>query len=149
MTILRYIHLYSYLTNKENLSRKAAMRTIFRIRKLPQLLKLATIDILDGFIPDLTINNVSLEELINRDGMKPIRAVLFLDWVNREPRAAMQYMVNMEAREIIPELTEEAKERMTANLERLKKDIGEKNVRKIEEQITPHGIEDNSDLRID
>ena len=41
---------------------------------------------------DLEINGVSLSELIEKDDMKPVRAILMLDWIRREPAVALRYM---------------------------------------------------------
>ncbi len=41
---------------------------------------------------DLTIAGVSYNELINAEGMKPIRAFKMLDWLKREPVMAHRYL---------------------------------------------------------
>lgn len=92
MKILKYIQLYGYLIVKENHSPISAGRIISYVRKLPSDLKLAVLAIVNQGIPDLEIEGISLTELIEKDGMKPIRAVLMLDWIRREPAVALRYM---------------------------------------------------------
>ena len=86
MNIIQYVKLYNYLSDIEKMSGKAVLRTILRIRKLPLELKNAIIDVMDGLIPNISIHSVTLEELINEDDMTPVRAILFLDWLRREPK---------------------------------------------------------------
>lgn len=92
MRILKYIRLYGYLVVEEDHNPLSACRIISYVRKLPFELKLAVLDIVEHKIPDLEINGVSLSELIEKDDMKPVRAILMLDWIRREPAVALRYM---------------------------------------------------------
>ena len=40
----------------------------------------------------MEIEGVSFRELTENEGMKPIRAILMLDWLRREPAVAIRYM---------------------------------------------------------
>lgn len=92
MKIIKYIQLFNYIVAEEGSSPINACRTMQKIRQLPDELKLAVLDLLEGKIPYLEYHDISLDELINNDRMKPIRAILMLDWIRREPAVAMRYM---------------------------------------------------------
>ena len=92
MKVIKYISLFRYLTHTEGLKASEAYRNIQRIRKLPNELKEAVYDVLSSVSPNVSYEGVSFRELTDVEGMKPIRAILMLDWIRREPVAAMQYM---------------------------------------------------------
>lgn len=92
MKIIRYISLFRYLIEDEGLNPASAYRNIQRIRKLPREFKQAVFDILSSYVPDIEVEDVSFRELTEDDGMKPIRAILMLDWLRREPAVAIRYM---------------------------------------------------------
>lgn len=92
MKIIKYIQLLDYLIKEEDSSPKLAFHTIKKIRQLPKELKSAVWDILAGRTPNLEYHGVSLNDLVTDDRMKPIRAILMLDWIRREPAVAMRYM---------------------------------------------------------
>lgn len=90
--IIKHINLFRYLTQTESLRPSEAYRNIQRIRKLPPELKEAVYDVIGSLCPDVEYEGVSYRELTEEEGMKPIRAILMLDWIRREPVAAMEYM---------------------------------------------------------
>lgn len=90
--VIKYILLFNYLIKKEGLSAIEAYRNIERIRKLPPELKQAVFDVLNSLSPDVEYEGVSYKELVDEDEMAPIRAILMLDWIRREPMAATKYM---------------------------------------------------------
>ena len=92
MKIIKYIQLFNYIIREEGLDPINACRTIQKIRQLPVKLKLAIFDIIESKMPYIEYHDISLDELINNDKMKPIRAILMLDWIRREPAIAMRYM---------------------------------------------------------
>jgi len=92
MKVIKYISLFRYLTHTEGLSASEAYRNVQRIRKLPIELKEAVYDVLSSVSPNVSYEGVSFHELTDVEGMKPIRAIFMLDWIRREPVAAMQYM---------------------------------------------------------
>ena len=56
--------------------------------------------------------------------MKPIRAILFLDWLRTEPEAALAYMEEKAyMRAPIQPLSEDEKEDLAEAIERLKKQV--------------------------
>lgn len=148
MNLIQYISLYRYLSSEEQLSGKAILRHILRIRRLPSEYKKAVIDIMNGYIPDITSNGVSLEELINKDDMTPIRALLFLDWMRRDPPNAFKYMKDDTIHSGMPKLSEEKEKELDDAIERLRLMIDEKKRREIEDNLNPKDLEDKSDIII-
>ncbi len=122
--VIKYIQLFRYLMNREGLSAIEAYRSIGRIRKLPTELKQAVYDVLNSLSPIIEYEGVSYEELVNEDEMSPIRAILMLDWIRREPIAATKYM---------------AKERLRSPLRFATKDTPSK---------IENGAKDESDITI-
>lgn len=92
MKIIKYIQLFNYLLAEEDSTPMFACKTIRKVRSLPRDLKLAVWDVLEGKLPDVAYYEVTLDELVNTEHMKPIRAILMLDWIRREPDDAMYYM---------------------------------------------------------
>lgn len=92
MKVIKYIQLYTYLTKEENHSPIKSVRIISYVRKLPVDFKSAIFAIIEHKIPDIEINGITLHELMEKDNMKPIRAIFMLDWIRREPRVAFRYM---------------------------------------------------------
>lgn len=101
MKIIKYINLFRYLIEDEGLNPTSAYRNIQRIRKLPRELKQAIFDILSSYVPDIEVEGVSFRELTEDDGMKPIRAILMLDWLRREPAIATRYMATERHRSVM------------------------------------------------
>lgn len=126
MSQISYIKLYNYLTEIVNYERISALRTIFRLRKLPKNLLNAVSQIVDGKTPELVVNDISYEELVEKDGMKPIAAVLMLDWLRREPEAALAYMSECTLRSPIKPLTKEQHDELDQAIARLEKEVKEK-----------------------
>lgn len=92
MKVIKYIQLFNFLIKEEELDLLNASRTIRKIRQLPDALKLAVWNVLEGKVPFVEYYEVTLQELIDNEQMKPIRAILMLDWLRREPAIAMRYM---------------------------------------------------------
>ena len=108
MRVIKYISLFQYLTQEEGLKPSEAYRNIKRIRKLPAELKEAVDAVLSSSVPDVSYEDVSYSDL-TEDGMKPIRAILMLDWIRREPMAALRYLSQERLRSyLIMETEEEA-----------------------------------------
>lgn len=92
MKVIKYIKLFNYILKEEESSIVGVCRVIQKIRLLPDDLKLAVWDVIEGVSPSAEYNDVSLDDLINEDKMKPVRAILMLDWIRREPGVAIRYM---------------------------------------------------------
>lgn len=147
MIMIQYINLYKYLISEEHLSTRAALRNILRIRKLPIEYKNAVLDIINGYIPNISTHGVSLDELINKDGMTPIRAILFLDWVNREPANAFKYMSEDTIRDSHPSLSEEIEKELDSDIERLRLMVENSQIKKIDNEVNPEELKDLSDIK--
>ncbi len=91
---MNYIDLFCYLISRdgEGLSIGQAIRNIGRIRKMAPEIKSALKRYIDSGKCSHSEAGVSFTELIGSEGMKPIRAFLMLDWLKREPIAALKYL---------------------------------------------------------
>lgn len=118
MKIIKYIQLFYYIVTEEDSNPINACRVIQKIRQLPDELKLAVLDVVEGKIPYIEFHDISLEELINNDKMKPVRAILMLDWIRREPAIAMRYM-EIERHRAPQTITDSDKEMLEKVLEKL------------------------------
>lgn len=118
MKIIKYIQLFNYIVTEEDANPINACITIQKIRQLPNELKLAVLDVIEGKIPYVEYHDISLDELINNDKMKAIRAILMLDWIRREPAIAMRYM-EIERYKAPQTITESDKEMLEKVLEKL------------------------------
>lgn len=147
--MIKYIRLYNYLTQDEKLSSRAALRNILRIRKLPVEYRKAIVDIMDGLIPYVSCNNITLDELINKDGMSPVRALLFLDWVRKEPANAIKYMAKDTLRDIHPMLSDTENEALNKDIERLRLLVEKSKREKIEAELNSKTLTDDSDINLD
>ena len=119
MKIIEYTKLFLYLVKEEGLNPFSACYSIGRIRNLPPEFKMAVFQVLSGVTPNIKYNDITLVELIEEDHMSPIRAILMLDWIRREPLVAVRYMTAERHR--APQLvTEDDKERIIKAMERFK-----------------------------
>lgn len=125
MVVIEYIRIFNYLKDVEKLDMIDVLRTIYRLRKLPKELLLAVESVISGKQPEITINGVTYDELVEKDGMKPIRAILMLDWIRREPEAAFDYMAECTRRAPIAPLNSEELEEVKKAIERLKEQVKE------------------------
>lgn len=126
MKAIQYIKLFTYLRDTEELEGLQIFRTINRVRKLPKEFLIEIDKILEGKEPNLVVEGVSYEQLREKDGMRPVRAILFLDWVRTEPEAAFSYMAESAHRRApIQPLNKDEKEELDAAIERLKKQVKE------------------------
>ena len=125
MKIIEYIKLFNYLKDVEELEGMDIIRTIYRLRKVSKELLNGVDLILQGREPDITINGVSYQELVEQDEMRPIRAILMLDWIRREPEAAFAYMAEDSRKAPIQPLNDEEKDELEKAIERLKDQVSE------------------------
>lgn len=92
MKTIKYLSLINYLVRAENKSIREARYVARRLRKLPDELKLALYSVLKGQTPSIEYNSVTFDELVNNEDMSPSQALLMLDWIRREPKAAFRFM---------------------------------------------------------
>lgn len=95
---MKYIELYNYLRDTEELSRVQAIRSIMDVRHFSPEIKDALKTWASTGKCDLTIADVSFNELVINVGMKPIRAFKMLDWLQREPVLAHRYLAQRQMR---------------------------------------------------
>ena len=89
---MRYLDLYNFLRDKEGLTRVQAIRSIMDVRQLDPEIKHALVAWFETGHCELTIADVTFDELTNKEEMKPIRAFKMLDWLKREPAFAHRYL---------------------------------------------------------
>lgn len=89
---MKYIDLYNYLRDHEELSRVQAIRSIWGVRRLSPNIKIAITKWSETGVCNLEIADVKYNELVYTIGMKPIRAFKMLDWLSREPVLAHRYL---------------------------------------------------------
>lgn len=120
MKIIEYAKLYKYFTTTANLDRKPALRNIWRVRQLPQEYKQLIVEILDDRIPEFECYGITLKELIGDRGLTAINAVLYLDWVRRDPITAVNGLVHAQTHSSLARLTKEDTELVNGTLKELK-----------------------------
>ena len=125
MKVIQYIRLYEYLREKEGLEGIQIIRNIYRLRKLPKTFLIEVEKLLNGQNPQLEVEGVSYQELTEKDGMLPIRAILMLDWIRRDSYAAFKYMEKKGLRAPIKPLTTEEENVVDEAIARLKKLVKE------------------------
>lgn len=92
---MKYIELFNYLINKEELNIAQAIRTIFRVRVIdPEIKKEIGLYLKSGS-SNYTVVGVNFSDLRTVAKMKPIRAFLMLDWLKREPNVALHYLARL------------------------------------------------------
>lgn len=128
MKIIEYLKLYNYLKN-DGLELMHIIRVVSKVRRLPKEYLEAVYLVLEQADPDIRIkeHGVTYKELVEKNSMKPIRAILMLDWIRREPEVAISYMSETMMRAPIEPLDEKEKEELLASIERLQKESGESN----------------------
>lgn len=120
MRLIQYIQLYNYLEKQEELEGVQILRRIFKIRRLQKKYLEAIEKILAGKTPELIEDGITYEELVDKDNFKPIRAILMLDWIRREPEAAKNYMAENYLKAPIMPLDKEEKEDVAEAIKNLR-----------------------------
>ncbi len=99
MNTINYLKLYKYYTDIEKLPVFATLRNIWKVRNLPKEFKEVVAQIISKevdkqnvSITNLEFHGVSLQELVEQDGMTRMAAVFFMDWLRREPHMAIEFM---------------------------------------------------------
>jgi len=122
---IKYLSLYRYLTDTnvgEGLKPFEAVRNINRIRNIknPAILAAMKSYFETGITPDISINGVTFQQLVNNEDMKPVRAFLMLDWLDSEPMEALNYLMSDRLKSPMPELTDNQKDELDAILHKIK-----------------------------
>lgn len=141
MKSIGYLSLYNYLTQTENQKPWEAIRVLLRLRKTaPDLLLTLGRFIKGDEMADAERRGVTFSDLLNEDGMQPSQAILILDWIERDPEAAMQYMSEERFRSPIEPLTDEEAEKMRQAVAEFKK-----RGLVVDEKIVPESLEQLND----
>lgn len=148
MKIIEYTKLYEHLTQNENLSSWEAIRNISKVRKLaPEILK-ALKDWNYGAVPEISVNGVSYAELTEVEDLKPIQAFLMLDWLKRDPVAAMRFMETERLRSPIKPLSDKEKQIVGDAIMKLKEQGVKAKEEKPIESVDELSAEDTKDIEI-
>ncbi len=127
MAHINYIKLYNYFKEEENLPRRAALRNIWRVGNLPKEFKLVVLDITEGRlfnVANFSIDGVTMESLVDDEGMKFMQALFFLDWLRREPANARSFMASRRLRTPVQEITDDERQHLLNALARAKEITG-------------------------
>ena len=93
MTLKKYVKLYQYLRKEEGFGFSEAIHVMKKIDKLDAQIKEEFESwLLYRTTPNLSFEGISFKRLTEEEGMKPVRAFLMLDWIKREPLAAVEYL---------------------------------------------------------
>lgn len=127
MAHINYIKLYNYFTEEEKLSRSAALRNIWRVGNLPKEFKSVALDITEGRlfkVSAFSVDGVSMETLVEGEGMKFMQALFFMDWLRREPANARAFMASRRLRTPVQEITDDERQHLLNALARAKEITG-------------------------
>lgn len=118
MTIIKYMLLLKTIVEETGMHPSAVYDTIVKVRQLPDELKAVLAAVLDGNTPQVEYHGVTLQDIIDKDKITPLRAVLILDWIRREPAIAMRYM-EIERYHAPQKVTDVDKQMLSTVLEKL------------------------------
>lgn len=127
MAHINYIKLFNYFKEEENLPRRAALRNIWRVGNLPKEFKSVALDISEGHffkVANFSVDGVTMERLIDMEGMKYMQALFFLDWLRREPVNARSFMASRRLRTPVQEITDDERQLFLNALVRAKEITG-------------------------
>lgn len=75
---------------RQGITGRDASRSIKTLRKIDENLKQEFMDCFQkGIEPEVSICNITYQELVSKMGMNMIQAFLYLDWLKREPELAL------------------------------------------------------------
>ena len=93
MTLKKYVKLFQYLRNEEGFGFSEAIQVMKKIDKVDAQVKEEFESwLLYRTTPNLEFEGISFNRLTKEEGMKPVRAFLMLDWIKRDPLAAVEYL---------------------------------------------------------
>lgn len=128
MGTLSYKKLYKYYIEIEQLSACATLKNIWKVRNMSKELKEVIVQIIskeldkqDVSISNIEVHGVSLSELVEQEEMTRIGAIQFLDWLMREPYAAIEFLHTEQLRTPMEPLNDEEQEMVKRAIDNLKK----------------------------
>jgi len=140
MKLIEYKELYKELMDLYG-SRIKVIKIINQIRNFKPELKKAFYTYFKEkgeIIPkEISFHGVTLTELIEKEGMNPLRAFLMLDWISKNPRDAMEYMASYRFRSPMSFSSHD--------LRIIEEKLKEQGVNDVEDSIT----EDKSSIEVD
>ena len=140
MKLIEYKELYKELMDLYG-SRIKVIKIINQIRNFKPELKKAFYTYFKEkgeIIPkEISFHGVTLTELIEKEGMNPLRAFLMLDWISKNPRDAMEYMASYRFRSPMSF--------SSYDLRIIEEKLKEQGVNDVEDSIT----EDKSSIEVD
>lgn len=75
---------------RQGIEGRDAKRSIRRLKKIDRNLRKEFMDCFrEGIEPEVSICNITYQELVSKMGMNMIQAFLYLDWLKREPELAL------------------------------------------------------------
>ncbi len=144
MKTINYFTLYNYLIDNEKFNKITALRTIWRVRRLPNEYKIAVLEIIAGNSPHLECEGITLNKLVNEEDMSPLAGVLFLDWFRREPFEASKFMEHERFRTPFEQLEEAELNVAQEAIEKLKQQGIKTTVEIPEDHLSQEDIEINN-----
>lgn len=118
---IKYSDLYSRLIKEFGLVE--SLKLINRVRKFSKKnLEALSVFMETETIPELTDGKTKLSELIDNEGMSPICAFIMIDWMEKKPEDAYQYMAKYRHSAPMPSLSDYQKELLKARLEVLREE---------------------------
>lgn len=148
MKIIEFVKLYEHLTHEENLRPWEAIRNIAKLRKVAPEILMAIREWSYGFIPEIAIKGVSYAELTEKEGLKPVQAFLMLDWLKRDPVAAMRFMEIERFSSPIMPLSEEEKQIVHDAINKLKDEGVMITEEKVAENLDELSDEEKTDIEL-
>lgn len=119
---IKYSELREYLL-EQGFNEREVMQSIGKLRKIDKDLKLAFYECFkEGIEPDITIANITYEELVSMLNMNMVQAFLYLDWLRREPEIALDTLDRTTPMDLDEEFIEKASQIVPDNEEREEED---------------------------
>lgn len=116
---IKYHELYHRLIKEFGIAE--SLKLANRVRKFSKKnLEALSVFMETETIPELTDGKTTLSELINDEGMSPICAFIMIDWMEKSPRDAYQYMAKYRYSNPVPELSDYERELLKARLEEIR-----------------------------
>ncbi len=119
--VIKYRYLFTNLV--KDFGFVDSVKFINRIRKFsPKLLDALYMYQEDETIPEIEVKGVSLNELIEKEQMSPIGAFIMLDWIEKKPKDAFDYMYKYRHSDPFPVLNDVQRAILSEHVKELKEE---------------------------